>query len=192
MPCGSPALITVAPRHSRLNSPTEAPIHTYETVDLDDMELSEALDAVADDIRDHRITPDGHGLFTAIRHVDLLCHLVARTAADAEYRLPPAHPDAPARPSAEVLGLMAGHLGRAVAHYTQALAPLVSFARPAPASLQGQLDAIDLHRRLRVHLDDAGQSLEAARACLGGPRRPPTPSTAAAVPRHAATVRRSA
>ncbi|WP_406463315.1 hypothetical protein OH768_47670 [Streptomyces sp. NBC_01622] len=156
------------------------------------MELSEALDAVAADVRDHRITPDFYGLFTAIRHVDLLCHLVARTAADSEYRLLPANPDAPARPSAEVLGLMAGHLGRAVAHYTQALAPLVSFTRPTPASLQGQLDTIDLHRRLHVHLDDAGQALEAARACLDGPRRPPTPSTAAPVPRRTATVRRSA
>ncbi|WP_328478762.1 hypothetical protein OHS71_09390 [Streptomyces sp. NBC_00377] len=52
------------------------------------------------------------------------------------------------------------------------------------------MDAIDQHSRLRVHLDDAGQTLPSARACLAVPGRPATPSTTAPVPVLAPTVRR--
>jgi hypothetical protein len=166
----------------------EAPIHTYEPADLDDMEPHEAVDAVIADMRDHRITVDGSGLFTATRHIGLLCHLAARVAAAAEYQLAP---NIAGIPPAEALGQTTGHLGRAIAGYTQALAPLVALAQPrAQARLQTQLDAIDQVSHLRVHLDNAGQALAAARACLGAPRRPTTPSTTAAVPVPAPTVRR--
>ncbi|MCC2276236.1 hypothetical protein LKL35_12550 [Streptomyces sp. ET3-23] len=136
------------------------------------MEPYEALDAVITDISDHRITGDDSGLFTAIRHIDLLCHLTALIAADTEYRLAPDRPGAPAWSSADALAQAASHIGRAVAHYTQALAPLVALAKPgAQDTIQKKFHAIDHHSRLRVHLDDAGQALAAARACLAG--RPP-------------------
>ncbi|WP_326759184.1 hypothetical protein OHB35_15530 [Streptomyces phaeochromogenes] len=152
------------------------------------MEPHEAVDAVIADLRDHRITGDGSGLFTATRHIGLLCHLAARMAADAEYQLAP---NIAGLPPAEALGQTAGHLGRAIAHYTQALSPLVTLSRPgAQATLQKQLDAIDQHGRLRVRLDDAGQALAATRVCLGVPGRPATPSTTASVPVPAPTVRR--
>ncbi|WP_329269050.1 hypothetical protein [Streptomyces sp. NBC_01451] len=152
------------------------------------MEPHEAVDAVIADMRDHRITGDGSGLFTATRHIGLLCHLAARMAADAEYQLAP---NIAGIPPAEALGLTTGHLGRAIAHYTQALAPLVTLAQPGgQTTLHKQLDAIDQHSRLRVHLDDAGQDLAAARACLGAPRRPATPSTSAGVPVPVPAVRR--
>ncbi|CAM5395373.1 hypothetical protein SALBM311S_10533 [Streptomyces alboniger] len=51
----------------------EAPIHTYEPADLDDMGPHEPVDAVIADPCDHRITSDGSGLFTATRHIGLLC-----------------------------------------------------------------------------------------------------------------------
>ncbi|MFF4361558.1 hypothetical protein [Streptomyces sp. NPDC001604] len=146
------------------------------------------MDAVIADLREHRITGDGIGLFTATRHIGLLCHLTARMAADVEYQLAP---NIAGLPPAEALGQTTGHLGRTIAHYTQALAPLVALARTgAQATPPKQLDAIDQHTRLRVHLDDAGQSLAAARACLGTPRRPVTQRTTAAISVPAPTVRR--
>lgn len=152
------------------------------------MEPHEAVDAVIADMHDHRITGDGSGLFTATRHIGLLCHLAARMATDAEYQLAP---NIAGLPPAEALGQTTGHLGRAIAHYAQALSPLVTLAQPgAQATLQKQLDAIDQHSRLRVHLDDAGQALAAARACLGVPRRPATPSTTATVCVQTPAVRR--
>ncbi|MER5826164.1 hypothetical protein ABT086_28860 [Streptomyces mirabilis] len=152
------------------------------------MEPHEAVDAVIADLRDHRITGDGSGLFTATRHIGLLCHLTARMATDAEHQ--PA-PNIAGLPTAQALGQTTGHLGRAIAHYTQALAPLIALAKPGTqATLQKQLDAIEQHSRLRVHLDDAGKALAAARACLGVLRRPATPSTTTAVPVPAPTVRR--
>ncbi|MGW2721051.1 hypothetical protein [Streptomyces sp. NPDC001492] len=152
------------------------------------MEPHEAVDAVMADLREHRITGDGNGLFTATRHIGLLCHLAASMAADVEYQLAP---NIAGLPPAEALGQTTGHLGRAIAHYTQALAPLVALARPgAQTTLQKQLDAVGLHSRLRVHLDDADQALAVARACLGTPRRPAAPSTTAAISVPAPTVRR--
>jgi hypothetical protein len=146
------------------------------------MEPHEAVDTVITDMRDHRITGDGSGLFTATRHIGLLCHLTTRMAADAEYQLAA---NIASIPPAEALGQTTGHLGRAIARYTQAL------AQPrAQTTLQTQLDAIDQVSHLRVHLDNAGQALAAARACLGAPRRPTTPSTTASVPVPAPTVRR--
>ncbi|MFI1210017.1 hypothetical protein ACH4UV_20665 [Streptomyces sp. NPDC020802] len=37
------------------------------------MKPHEAVDAVIADMRDHRITGDGSGLFTAARHIGLVC-----------------------------------------------------------------------------------------------------------------------
>ncbi|MFI9719799.1 hypothetical protein ACIHFE_09115 [Streptomyces sp. NPDC052396] len=137
------------------------------------MEPLEALNAVIADMREHHITGDGSGLFTAIRRVDLLCHLAARMAADTGYRLVPGRPGARARHSADTLGQATGHIGRAVAHYTQALAPLVALAKPdAQTTIQQQFHAIDHHSRLRMHLDDAGQAMAAAHASLAGYHRP--------------------
>ncbi|MFG2349638.1 hypothetical protein [Streptomyces phaeochromogenes] len=142
------------------------------------MEPHEAVDAVIADMRDHRITSDGSGLFTATRHIGLLCHLAARMAADTEYQLAP---NIAGLPPAEALGQTTGYLGRAIAH-TRTLAPLVTLAQPgAQTTVQKRLDAIDQHSRLRVHLDDADQALAAARACLGVPRRPATPSKTTSV-----------
>ncbi|WP_433919802.1 hypothetical protein OIE50_38855 [Streptomyces canus] len=45
------------------------------------MEPHEAVDAVIADLRDHRITVDGSGLFTTTRQITLLCHIAARMPA---------------------------------------------------------------------------------------------------------------
>ncbi|MGW1194523.1 hypothetical protein ACWD4B_01490 [Streptomyces sp. NPDC002536] len=154
------------------------------------MEPYEALDAVITDISGHRITGDGSGLFTAIRHIDLLCHLTALIAADTEYRLAPDRPDAPARPSADALSQAASHIGRAVAHYTQALAPLVALAEPgAQDTIQKKFHAIDHHSRLRMHLDDAGQALAAAHSSLAGRHHPASPRKPALPPANTPAVR---
>ncbi|MEV7888436.1 hypothetical protein ACWD3I_29785 [Streptomyces sp. NPDC002817] len=142
----------------------------------------EAVDAVIADIREHRISGDRSGLFTLIRHIGLLCHLAAGMAADAEYRLAA---NVAGLPSAEALGQTVAHLGRAIAHYTRAVAPLVALAQSgAQATLQMQLDALDQHSRLRVHLDDAGQALAAARGSLSHPDRPAMSGTATTFPVH--------
>ncbi|WP_406439150.1 hypothetical protein OHB14_51365 [Streptomyces sp. NBC_01613] len=154
------------------------------------MEPHEAVDAIAADLRDHQITGDRHGLFTASRDIELLCALAGRLAGDAEYLHNHDSAGGPATPSAENLSRTAAHVGRAIAHYAQALAPLVSLAQPrSQAMLQKQLDAIDLHSRLRVHLDDAGRALAEARVCLR-PRRSTTPAANATVPVPTPTARR--
>ncbi|MEU7080879.1 hypothetical protein ABZ938_24220 [Streptomyces sp. NPDC046409] len=134
-----------------------------------------AVDAVAADIRDHHITVDGTGLFTATRHIGLLCHRTSRMTADAEYQLAP---NIAGPPPAEILGTTAGHLGQAVAHYTQALTPLIALT----TTVQHKLDSLDHHSRLLAHLDDAGRALTAARTALEAPPPPAAPSAPAPAP----------
>ncbi|WWM28087.1 hypothetical protein QBW33_31065 [Streptomyces sp. B21-104] len=138
-----------------------------------------AVDAVAADIRDHPITADGTGLFNATRHIGLLCHLTSRMTADAEYQLAP---NITGLPPAEILGRTAGHLGRAIAHYTQALTPLITLTTTGQHTLQHKLDSLDHHSRLLAHLDDAGRALTAARTALEAPQPPAAPSAPAPAP----------
>ncbi|MFF1696225.1 hypothetical protein ACFVXC_21785 [Streptomyces sp. NPDC058257] len=164
-------------------------LHTYESADLDDMSPRQAVNAVTADIRDHHITVDGTGLFNTTRHIGLLCHLTASLAADAEYQL--AH-NVTGLPPAKTLGASAGHLGQAIAHYTQALAPLITLTTTAQDTLQQKLDSLDHHSRLRVHLDDAGRALVAARTALEVPRHPAAASTPVPAPLRAPAARRRA
>ncbi|MEU9189250.1 hypothetical protein AB0D14_32840 [Streptomyces sp. NPDC048484] len=151
------------------------------------MSPRQAVDAVTADIRGHRNTVDGTGLFNVTRHVSLLCHLAARMAADAEYQLAP---NSAGLPPAETLCASAGHLGRAVAHYTQALAPLLVLTTTAQDTLQHKLDSLDHHSRLRIHLDDGGRALAAARSALEAPRPPAAACAHAPAPLRAPAVRR--
>ncbi|MEV6535987.1 hypothetical protein AB0M86_41545 [Streptomyces sp. NPDC051639] len=153
------------------------------------MSPRQAVDAVTADIRDHHITADGTGPFNAMRHIDLLCHLTARMAADAEYQIAS---NIAYLPPAATLGASAGHLGRAVAHYTQALAPLITLTTTAQDTLQQKLDSLDHHSRLRIHLDDASRALTAARTALEVPRPPAASSASAPGPLHAPAARRRA
>ncbi|MDX3855628.1 hypothetical protein [Streptomyces sp. AK02-01A] len=162
-------------------------LHTYEPTDLDDMPPRQAVDAVTADIHDHHITADGTGLMNATRHIELLCHLAARMATDAEYQFAPNSADLP---PAETLGASAAHLGQAIAHYTQALAPLITLTTAAQDTLQQQLDSLDHHSRLLTHLDDAGRALAAARTALQVPRPAAVPSAPAPAPLQAPAVRR--
>ncbi|WP_371632220.1 hypothetical protein OG693_04555 [Streptomyces sp. NBC_01259] len=127
-------------------------IHLYEPIDLDDLEP----------------------------HVSLLCHLAARMAADAEYALASKQPSTKASPSAATLGQTSGHLGQAIAHYTHALTPLVTHG--TQNTLQKQLDAIEDHSLLRLHLHDGAEALTAARACLHATSWPT--ATATSIPPH--------
>ncbi|MFE2063059.1 hypothetical protein ACFXDH_11725 [Streptomyces sp. NPDC059467] len=153
------------------------------------MTALDAVDAVTADIHDHRITVDDTGLFNAMRHIDLLCHLTTRMAADAEYQLAPNIADLP---PAKTLGVSAGHLGQAVAHYTQALAPLITLTTTARDTLQHKLDSLGHHSSLRIHLDDAGRALAAARTALEVQQPLAAASAPAPAPRRAPTVRRRA
>ncbi|KUL53166.1 hypothetical protein [Streptomyces sp. NRRL S-1521] len=151
------------------------------------MTARDAVDAVSADIRDHRISGDGTGLFNAVRHLDLLCHLTARMAADAEYQLAP---NVAGLPPTKTLGASAGHLGRAIAHYTQALAPLITLTTTPQDTLQQKLDSLDHHRSLRIHLNDASRALAAARTALDVPQPRAAASTTVPALRHAPSVRR--
>jgi hypothetical protein len=162
-------------------------LHTYEPTDLDDMSPRQAVDAVAADIRDHHVTVDGTGLFNTTRHIGLLCHLAASMAADAEYQSAPNVADLP---PAETLGASAGHLGQAIAHYTQALAPLITLTTSPQNTFQQKLDSLDHHSRLRIHLDDAGRALASARTALEVPRPPAASSGPAPTPLRAPAVGR--
>ncbi|WP_326740368.1 hypothetical protein [Streptomyces sp. NBC_01022] len=111
------------------------------------------MDAVIADVRTCRITGDGNGLFTATRHVSLLCHLTARLANDAEYALASKQPSTKASPPAATMSQTAGHLGQAIAHYTQALTPLVALTtRGTQNTIQEQIDGLAQDSWLRVHL----------------------------------------
>ncbi|MFD3580865.1 hypothetical protein [Streptomyces sp. NPDC058683] len=162
-------------------------LHTYEPTDLDDMSPRQAADAVTADIRDHPISADGTGLSNATRHIDLLCRLAARMAADAKYQLAPNITDLP---PAETLGASAGHVGRAIAHYTRTLAPLITLTTTVRDTLQQRLDSLDHHSRLRVHLDDARRALAAVRTALEVPRPTAAASAPAPAPLPAPAVRR--
>ncbi|MFJ6017250.1 hypothetical protein [Streptomyces sp. NPDC092952] len=164
-------------------------LHTYEPRDLENMTALDAVDSVTADILDHRITVDGTGLFNVMRHVDLLCHLTTRMVADAEYQLAP---NITGLPPAKALCASAAHLGRAVAHYTQALVPLITLTTTTQDTLQQSIDALDHHSSLRIHLDNARRSLAAARTELDVQHPLATASTSAPASRHAPAARRRA
>ncbi|MFI2204799.1 hypothetical protein ACH47Z_29225 [Streptomyces sp. NPDC020192] len=146
-------------------------MRTCEPSDFDDMTLEEALDAVRADVRDHPITADPTGLFTVMRHIDLLCHLTARAAGEAAMCLSLHHFEGTFQNLADTLSQTAIHLGRATAHYTQAVGPVVTLNKPGTqATIQRQFHAIDAHSRLRLHLDDAARALSAAQSSLTAPR----------------------
>lgn len=170
-------------QHRRFPQPRRHSIHLYEPIDLDDLEPHAALDAVIADVHECRITGDSNGLFTASRNVSLLCYLSAPMAADAEYALASKQPSTKASPSAATLGQTSGYLGQAIAHYTQALTPLVTLTTHGTQdTLQKQLDAIEDHSRLRLHLHDGAEALTATRACLHATSRPTATTTS--IPPH--------
>ncbi|MFJ6438657.1 hypothetical protein [Streptomyces sp. NPDC091416] len=155
-------------------------IRPYEPIDLDGLDPLAAVDAVITDVHEFRIPGDANGLFTATRHVSLLCHLAARMAAETEYALVPSVKKSP---TAATLAQTAGHLGRAIAHYTQALAPLVALTtRGTQSAIQEHVSGLVHHSRLRRHLEGSAEALTAARDCLHGSSRP-TP-TRTPIPPH--------
>lgn len=145
---------------------------TYEPPDLDDMTLLEACDAVLADLLGHPVTPDSLGLSTVLRHIDLLCHLTALVTGETQYCVFFDHGDDTYAAQAEPFSQAAGHLGRATAHYAQALAPVLVLCTSGAQSTPRQpLDTLDLHSRLRVHLAGAVSALSEARRYLT-PQRP--------------------
>jgi hypothetical protein len=148
-------------------------LHTYEPADLDDMSMHEALDAVLADLLDHPITTPSDSVFTVLRHIDLLCHLTARAAGDAQFGLAYDHAEAADQARVVPLSRAAAHLGRATAHYTLVLAPIVTLSKPdAQSTLQKQLDALDMRRHLSVHVHETLRALSDARTCLTTPQPP--------------------
>lgn len=135
------------------------------------MTLIEGLDAVLADLRDDPITPDSSGLFNVMRHIDLLCHLTSRVTGETQFCLFYDHADAADQARAEPLSQAAGHLGRATAHYAQALAPVVTLCKSGTqTTLQKRLDEINVHSHLRVHLADGFRALSDARRYLTEPQ----------------------
>ncbi|MGZ2361544.1 hypothetical protein LRE75_33515 [Streptomyces sp. 372A] len=142
-----------------------------------------ALEAVIADTRDHPITPDGTGLYTVTRHIELLCQLAARTAAETEYQLAPS---SAGLPSAKVLALGTGHLGKAIAHYTQTLIPLL-YLPAAKEETEQQRWLVAEHRgALQIHLNGARTALADAHAVLSPPQAPApvVPAASAPAPPH--------
>ncbi|MGW2477922.1 hypothetical protein [Streptomyces sp. NPDC001665] len=132
-----------------------------------------ALDAVRADIRHHRITPDLTGLHHVTRHIELLCQLAARTAVDVEYQLIQHVDDLP---SAEALAVSTAHLGKAIAHYTQTLEPLLRLHTARQKIRRKHWLATEHRGALRGHLNGAQEALADARTAL----TPPPPPTSAA------------
>ncbi|MEV5605465.1 hypothetical protein AB0L33_28890 [Streptomyces sp. NPDC052299] len=125
------------------------------------------------DIRHHRITPDLTGLHHVTRHIELLCQLAARTAIDVEYQLVPNGDDLP---PAEALAVSTAHLGKAIAHYTQTLEPLL-YLHTARQKIRRKHWLATEHRGVvHVHLDGARKALADARTAL----TPPPPAAPAA------------
>ncbi|MFF8447678.1 hypothetical protein ACF06Q_08255 [Streptomyces leeuwenhoekii] len=154
---------------------------TYEPADLDEMTLAEGINAVLADLRHHPVTALPHSVFTLMRHVDLLCHLTSRATGDAQFGHAHDHADAADRAQVEPLSRAAAHLGRATAHYTQALAPALALSKTAaPSTLQAQLDLIDARSQLTKHVHEALRALSDARTCLTGPH--PSGQAVPAVP----------
>ncbi|KMS74093.1 hypothetical protein ACM01_15840 [Streptomyces viridochromogenes] len=144
-------------------------MHTYEPTDLDDMTLEEALDAVRAHLLAHPTPATADSVFTVLRHIDLLCHLTARAAGDAQFGLAYDQASAAEQARVEPLSRAAAHLGRATAHYTLILAPAIALSRVgAQTTLQKQLDSIDIH----VYFHDALRALSDARTCLTVPHLP--------------------
>lgn len=79
---------------------------------------------------------------------------------------------------------------KAIAHYTQALAPLLVLTTTAQETLQQKLDSLDHHSLLRIHLDDGGRALVAARTALDAPRPPATSRAPAPAPLRVTATRR--
>ncbi|MFJ8112350.1 hypothetical protein, partial [Streptomyces sp. NPDC096132] len=151
-PVGSYHRLTTNPTCRQPMPPPDLTNYRYEPADLEDMTLVEGLDAVLTDLLDHPVTPDSRGLSTMLQHIDLLCHLTARVTGETQYCLFFDHADAADQARAEPFSRAAGHIGRATAHYAQAVAPVPALCRSgAQQTLQKQLDAIDIHDRLRVH-----------------------------------------
>ncbi|MCZ4124134.1 hypothetical protein [Streptomyces sp. H39-S7] len=141
------------------------------------------------DIPDYPITADDTSLFNSMRQGSLLCHLAASMAADVEYQLVWNVCDLP---PAKRLGRSVGQLGQAIAHSTQALAPLIALTTTAQDTLQQKVDALEHHSRLRIHLDDADRALVSARTALEDPLSPTVTSAPTPAPSHALAVRRRA
>ncbi|WP_208885227.1 hypothetical protein [Streptomyces sp. PBH53] len=170
-------------------------MHTYEPAQLEDMTLVEAIDAVVADLLDHPVAASPHGVFTVMRHIDLLCHLTARAVGDAHFGLVYDHADPADQARVEPLSRAAAHFGRATAHYTLALAPVLALSKPDLRSTRHhQLDALDAHSRLTRHVHDALHALSDARTCLVTPHpasvqaapavSPPVPALPASKARH--------
>ncbi|MFF5438883.1 hypothetical protein [Streptomyces achromogenes] len=166
-------------------------MHIYTPTDLDDMTMVEAIDAVTADLLDHQAAASPHSVFTVMRHIELLCYLTARAANDAHFGIAYEHAD-PAD-QVEPLCRAAAHLGRATAHYTLALSPVLALSKPdARSTVHKQLDAIEALSRLTKQVHDALLALSDARTCMTTPLPPggqappavppPVPAPSAAKP----------
>ncbi|WP_446038090.1 hypothetical protein [Streptomyces sp. SID1121] len=142
----------------------------------------DAVDAVTADIRDHRITPDGTGLFNAVRHIDLLSHLVRRFADDACQHLGQTHHPSPSGHLTEGLTGAVVPLAEAVLHYTRALVPLTALNTSPTTTLAARTDALQHHSLLRTELAAAVCSLGTARAAIHAPTSAASPNQPGTLP----------
>ncbi|WP_411140993.1 hypothetical protein [Streptomyces sp. x-80] len=161
---------------------SESTIPAYEPHDLDDLTSAEALDAVLDDLRTYRVNPGAGGHFNALRQADLLGHLALRFAGDAYHTHTGDIESANPTQDALTAHQTAATIGRAFAHYTQALPALTKASDPANQStLKGQVEALTHHSALRRHLDAAQRTLDEARHVFNGVTPLPTNSPAPTV-----------
>lgn len=146
----------------------------YEPVDLEDLLPRQAVDAVTADMHENTITADHTGVFHASRHTALLSHVTAQLAAAVEYQLTA---NTAGLPPAAALAQAATHLGRAVAHHSQALEQVLTLASSAQETLSQQVAALGQHRALGVHLSNAHAALTEARLLLHPSQTPAVPSS---------------
>jgi hypothetical protein len=157
-------------------------LHTYKPIDLDGMTMVEAIDAVVADLLDHPVAASPYGVFTVMRHIDLLCHLTARAVGDAHFGLVHEHADPADQARVEPLGRAAAHLGRATAHYALALAPVLALSKPDARSItHKRLESIDALSQITKQVHDALYALSDARTCMTSPL-PPGGQAASTVP----------
>jgi hypothetical protein len=151
--------------------------------DLDDLTPTEALKAVHADIRDHPVQPGPGGLFTAVRHIDLLAHLTTRFSGDALHILElDDHNPQTARRLAEAHAIACTPITQALAHYGQALNDVLYLDSPPGSSAPAPLDLLVQQGRVHALLQQARATFAHAHNAFCAPSRPApgtTPGTTA-------------
>ncbi|WP_412078774.1 hypothetical protein ACLF6K_35795 [Streptomyces xanthophaeus] len=161
--------------HAPAGPGTDHPLepHIFDPTDMDDLPPSAAMDAIITTVHTHPITPDLDGFLIASEEVGLITRLVTRLTADTFHNAHHANASGADWGVIEAGIASCIPLARALAHYTQALAPLAKLSRPTadPAAPDSWL-RLGWQRTVLAHGAQAHQALAEAHAALLPPNPP--------------------